>query len=239
MRTFLSDLRYGYRRLLATPGFTSVAVLSLALGIGANTAIFSFIDSVLLRSLPVAEPKRLVIFGDGKGRGIYGGAPDGPMTLFSWEQYKNFRSRNSVFEDVAAVNSREASLYAGISGAPEPLTANLVSGNYFALLGLKPVAGRFFDESADRSLGVTPDLVLNEGYWARRFHRSPAVIGQSVRIGGRSWNIVGVAPRGFFGTRLGESPDIWIPASMEQQMPGAIGTPELSDLMHDPFMQYL
>jgi hypothetical protein len=136
MESLIKDLRYGYRTLLRNPGFTAVAVLSLALGIGANTAIFSFINTVLLKTLPVRAPEQLVVFGQGKGRGIYGGPPDGSMDLFSWEQYKTFRKQNKSFEDILAVNSLPARLYLTLSGEnatglPESAQANLVSGNYF------------------------------------------------------------------------------------------------------------
>src|SRR5947209_12851832 len=132
MESLFKDIRYGYRTLLSNPGFTAVAVLSLALGIGANSAIFSFINTVLLRTLPVQEPGRLVVFGEGRGRGIFGGPPDGHMEMFGWEQYQNFRKQNSVFQDVLALNTRSARLYLTMSGenstgVPEPAQANLVS----------------------------------------------------------------------------------------------------------------
>jgi predicted permease len=238
MESLLKDIRYGYRTLLRNPGFTAVAVLSLAFGIGANTAIFSFINTVLLRTLPVHEPSRLVIFGEGRGRGIYDGPPDGSMEMFGWEQYHNFRKQNQVFEDVLAINTLPARLYLTISGenptgVPEPAQANLVSGNYFDVLGVRPVAGRFFDASADNAVGATPYVVLNDGFWERRFHRSPSVLGQPVRIGDRAYTIIGVAPRGFFGTRVGESPDLWLPVSMQDQMPGSRG------LLKEPLLQFM
>jgi len=237
MESIVKDIRYGYRTLLRNPGFTVVAVLSLALGIGANTAIFSFINTVLLKTLPVRAPDRLAIFGEGRGRGIYGGPPDGAMELFGWEQYRNFRKRNQVFEDVLAANSRPTRLYLTFSGenadTPEPAQANLVSGNYFDVLGVKPAAGHLFKAGMDDAPDANPYVVLNDGFWERRFHRSLSVVGRPLRIGGRSYTIVGVAPRGFFGTRVGESPDIWIPLSMQSQMPGSRGLPE------DPLTQFL
>ena len=238
MDNFLKDLRYGYRTLLRNPGFTAVAVVSLALGIGANTAIFSFLNTVLLRNLPVREPERLVIFGEGRGRGIYGGPPDSAMELFGWEQYQNFRKQNQVFEDVAAINSSPARLYLTMggensSGLPEAAQANLVSGNFFDMLGVQPAAGRFFHDSADAALGASPWVVLNDGYWERRFHRSQQAIGQPVRIGDRSYTVIGVAPRGFFGTKVGESPDLWLPVSMQDQMPGS------PKLLNERLMQFL
>ncbi|MDP9171946.1 MAG: ABC transporter permease, partial [Acidobacteriota bacterium] len=237
METLLKDIHYGYRTLLRNPGFTAVAVLSLALGIGANTAIFSFIDTVLLRDMPVRDPGRLVVFGEGKGRGIYGGPPDGSMDLFGWQQYQNFRSRNKVFEDVAATNSLPTRVYftltgEGASGVPEGAQANLVSGNFFDVLGVKPAAGRFFDATTDKAVGASAFVVLNYSFWASRFNRAQSVIGQPIRVGAQSFTVIGVAPRGFFGARLGESPDFWIPLSMQPRMPGA------HDLLTDALAQF-
>jgi len=238
METLIQDLRYGYRNLLRHPGFTSVAVLSLALGIGANTAIFSFIDTVLLRDLPVKQPERLVLFGDVKGRGIHFGPPDGPMTLFGWQEYQSFKNNNSVFEGVLAVNSQAARLYLTIpgenaTGAPESAQANLVSGNFFDVLGVRPAAGRFFDAGADRALDASPYIVLSDGFWERRFHRAASAIGQPIQIGGFSYTVIGVAPRGFFGIRLGEAPDMWLPLSMQSRMPGGI-----ENMMNDPQLHF-
>lgn len=238
MDAFLKDLRYASRTLLRNAGFSTVAVLSLALGIGANTAIFSFIDSVLIRSLPVSHPERLALFGQGTSRGTSGGPPDGPMELFSWEQYRRFREGNSVFEDVAAVNSRQNRVYVTVpgldsDGVPEPALSEPVGGNFFAVLGLRPQEGRFFDESADRSLGASPFMVVSDSYWTRRFHRSASVIGEPIRIGTIAYTVLGVAPKGFFGLDLSRSPDFWIPASMSDSLPGA------PPLLQKPLLHFL
>src|ERR1051326_2663827 len=157
----MRDIRYGYRNLVKNAGFTAVAVLSLALGIGANTAIFSFINTVLLEDLPVHHPEELVLFGAGKSRGVVAGAPDGAVELFSWREYQNFRKANSVFTDVFAVKSLLDRLYLtwqgeNSTGAPEYAQGSLVSGNFFDVLGLRPAAGRFFDASTDRAAGASP-----------------------------------------------------------------------------------
>jgi len=237
MESLINDIRYGYRTLLRNPGFTAVAVVSLALGIGANTAIFSFLNTVLLRTLPVQNPERLVIFGEGKGRGIFGGAPDTAMELFGWDQYRNFRRQNQVFEDVLAVNSLNSRLYATVSGenastTPEALQAQLVSGNFFDVLGLRPAAGQFFHSNVDDAPGSSTLIVLNDRFWESRFHRSPRVIGQPLRIADRLYTVVGVAPHGFFGMRPGESPDVWLPLSMQEQMPGS------PPLLKEPLLQF-
>src|SRR5260370_37289718 len=140
MESFLKDIRYGYRTLLNNPGFAAIAVLSLALGIGANTAIFSFINTVLLRSLPVHEPERLVSFGEAHSQGISGGPPDSSMELFSWSEYQNFRGQNQVFSDLLAINSTPARLYLTISGenspgVPEPAQAGSGNGRSFCAAG--------------------------------------------------------------------------------------------------------
>jgi predicted permease len=240
MESLLKDIRYGYRTLLRNPGFAAVAVISLAFGIGANTAIFSFIDTVLLKTLPVREPGRLAIFGEGQGRGVFGGPPDGPMELFGWEQYRNFRKQNQVFDDVLAINSSPARLYLIASGEnstgiPEPAQADLVSGNYFDVLGVKPAAGRFFNATADDALGASPFVVLNDGFWERRFHRSPSVLGLPLRIGEQVYTVIGVAPRSFFGTRVGGTPDIWLPVAMQDRMPGS----RTRGLLKEPLMQFM
>ena len=238
METLIQDLKYGYRNLLRHPGFTSVAVLSLALGIGANTAIFSFINTVLLRDLPVRQPERLVMFGDPKGRGVWGGPPDQPMSLFGWQEYQSFKNTNSVFEGVLAVNSTPTRLYLTIpgenaTGAPESAQANLVSGNFFEVLGVRPAAGRFFDAGADGALGASPYIVLSDGFWERRFHRAASAVGQPIQIGGFSYTVLGVAPRGFYGIRLGEAPDMWLPLSMQPRMPGGI-----ENMMNEPQLHF-
>jgi predicted permease len=238
MESFLKDLQYGYRTLLRSPGFTAVAVLSLALGIGANTAIFSFINIVLLRTLPVRQPEQLTIFGAGLSRGIYGGPPDSAMDLFGWEQYQKFRQQNQVFQDVLAISSMSQRLYVTISGEagaglPEATEAHLVSGNYFDMLGIRPAAGVVFHADADQKPGGSAFVVLNDRYWERRFHRSTAAIGQPIRIADRVYTVLGVAPRGFFGTVVGEAPDFWLPLAMQDQMPGAPG------MLKQPLRQFL
>jgi predicted permease len=225
MERFAQDLRFGYRNLLRLPGFTAVAILSLALGIGANTAIFSFINTVLLKTLPVGQPEQLALFGDALGRGIYGGIPAPNMTLFSWKQYQAFREQNSVFSDILAVNSLPARLYVMIpsersSGLAEPVLGSLVSGNFFDVLGLTPQIGRFFEPSVDQRVNGSPYIILSDRFWERRFHRDPGVVGQIIEIAGLTYTVTGVGPRGFFGIRLGDAPDLWLPLSMQAKMPG-------------------
>jgi predicted permease len=218
----MNDIRYGYRTLVKNPGFTAVAVLSLALGIGANTAIFSFIDTVLLRTLPVRDPESLVMFGQAKARGNGNGPANGPTELFSWREYRDFRTNNNVFEDILAVDSSTDRVYARLpNGAPEELLSTFVSGNFFDVLGVKPAAGRVFDSGVDKAPSASPLAVLSDAFWARRFDRNPAIVGQTFRLAQRDYTILGVAARNFFGTRVGEAPDMWVPVTMQPDFPTA------------------
>ena len=220
----MNDIRYGYRALLRNPGFTAVAVLSLALGIGANTAIFSFINTILLRDLPVRDPRNLVLFGEGARRGNSSDAANGSMDLFSWREYQDLRRGNGVFSDMLAVASFSNRVYANFAGGnPEGLLSTFVSGNFFEVLGVQPAAGRFFDATVDRAPGADPFAVLSDAFWERRFHRDPHAIGRPFRIGAREYTIIGVAPRDFFGTRVGELPDLWLPVTMQPEFPNADG----------------
>ncbi|MCU1330282.1 MAG: permease [Bryobacterales bacterium] len=224
MEHLLRDLRFGYRNLLRNPGFAAAAVVSLAIGIGANTAIFSFVNTILLKPLPVEDPQSLVLFGDGRGRGINTGPPTGAATLFAWPEYNEFRNQTSVFQDIVAIDSTTPRLYASFAhtsdGTREEVQSALVSGNFFAMLGVQPAAGRFFDVSADTTRGAAAWAVLSDAFWARRFHRDPSVVGSLLRMADRDYTIVGVAAKGFFGTRLGEVPDMWFPLTMKPTLPG-------------------
>src|SRR5262245_56516354 len=143
----LQDLRYGLRMLLKQKGFTTIAVLSLALGIGANTAIFSLMDAVMLRALPVSEPERLVLFGNAKSAGITVGTPDSSTDLFSYSMYRDVAQRNQVFSDLAAVHSFGSRVHGIVNnsnsaGELEQINAQMVSGTYFATLGVRSLLGR-------------------------------------------------------------------------------------------------
>lgn len=216
METLLKDLRYGYRTLLRNPGFTLVAVLSLALGIGANTAIFSFLNTILLRQLPVKDPQNLVLFGEGRSRGS---SSVGSGEMFSWRACNDFRAANRVFEDVIAVDTTTNRVYPDFGGAREGITATLVSGNFFHALGIKPEAGQIFDTGVDHA--ASPVAVLSDAFWARRFHRNREVVGHTFRLSNHDYTIIGVAARGFFGTRVGEVPDMWVPLTMQSDFANA------------------
>src|SRR5277367_5278703 len=221
MGTLLQDIRYGIRTLLKTPAVTFIAVLSLALGIGANTAIFSIIDALMLRSLPVKDPGRLVLFGNGSWMGIVGGAPGTKTDLISERQLRDFRKASHSFEGLCGVFSLPYTFHAVIAGAAssENVHAHMVTGNFFSVLGVNPAAGRLFSDAEDSPYGAHPDVVISYDWWERRFGSDKSALGKSIRIGDRLYTIVGVTPREFFGAAVGEAPDLWIPLSMQAQVP--------------------
>ena len=212
----LRDVRFAVRMLRKAPGFASAAVLTLALGIGANTAIFSFIEAVILKSLPVHNPKELVLFGPGDGSGNSDGFPNDDMNLFSYSIYRTIEQKCGVFSGVAAMGSfynQEHGLV-GPGSTIEPINVQLVSGTYFDVLGVNPAAGRLITDADDRVPGGSPIAVASYGWWTRRFGRDPTAIGKTVQIGDRSYTIVGVAQAGFQGTTVGDAPDVWVPLQM-------------------------
>ena len=206
------DLRYGARMLVKHPGFTCVAALTLALGIGANTAIFSLIDAVLLKTLPVNNPERLVLLG--RALGGKNGAQ------FPYRTYRQIRDQNEVLSGLLAYHPLRLSV--SVDGQPEPAVAGqLVSGNYYAALGVHAALGRTIVPDDDRAPGESPVCVISYNYWRRRFAGDPAVVGKTIHIGGAPFTIVGVTPPEFFGLEVGSSLDVSVPLMMQQQvMPG-------------------
>src|SRR5579863_387053 len=213
-----NDVRLSLRVLLRSPGFALVAILSLALGIGANTALFSLIDRVMLRSLPVVEPSELVLFGEGKWIGSTSGLPDRGWDLYSYRLYQSIREKTQAFSNVAAIDSIEFATHGTLAGEGRKLvSASLVSGSYFSLLGVRPAIGRVLTDADDAAAGAGAVAVASYAWW--QAHGSdPAIIGKAIEIEGVNYTIVGVAAPGFVGTMIGETPNLWIPLSMEKQI---------------------
>jgi predicted permease len=213
MQTLLQDLRYGARVLLKKPGFTLAAVLSLALGIGANTAIFTLVNALLLKPLPVAEPARLVsVFGtDEKNRGQFLNY----MGL-SYPNFKDYRDENQVFDGLLA--HQQIALNLATSQEPQQVTGEIVSGNYFDVLGVKAAAGRTFLPEEDRTPGAHPVAVLSHSLWQTRFGGDRTLVGKTVRLNNQSFTVVGIAPENFRGTNLLAPADLWVPLMMHEQV---------------------
>jgi predicted permease len=205
------DLRYSLRTLRRSPVFLAVAILSLALGIGANSAIFSLIDAVMLRNMPVQEPERLVQFEKIR--------PEGNRGAFSYQLFTYFREHSQSFTDIFAEN-KSARPEIAFKGADERVNAELVSGSYHSVLGLEPAAGRLLNPSDDRVPGASPVAVISYRYWKRRFALDPGVIGKSFTLNGSVFTIIGVTPKEFFGTIAGRDPEVTFPLSMARQVTG-------------------
>ncbi|MET0649041.1 MAG: ABC transporter permease, partial [Pyrinomonadaceae bacterium] len=207
MKSFWQDVRYGARALWKSPGFTLVAALSIALGIGANAAISSLVNATLLRRLPVAEPERLAFVFSGTQGGLY--------STTSYPDYVDFRDRSEVFEGLAARGGISASLGAG-DGA-DLVAGSIVSGNYFEVLGVPAARGRVLTPEDDRTPGAHPVVVLSHGFWQRRFGGAE-VVGREVNLNGQSFTVVGVLPAEYTGVDLGRADDIYVPMSMQAVM---------------------
>ncbi len=204
------DLRYGFRTLRNNAGFSTVAIITLALGIGANTTVFSVLNAVLLRDLAVDDPGRLVSFT--------------PETSFSYPDYLDFRQQNSSFDGLCAVYGAVASLSGG--DVADSVLGEVVSANYFAVAGVRPLLGRGFVEEEDSH--PSPVVVLSYALWRRNFGADAGVLGKTVRINGSGYTVIGIAPEGFRGVQRGVAADFWAPLSMAEhvmrgrQKPGSL-----------------
>jgi predicted permease len=219
-----ADLRFGARLLLQKPGFTAVAALTLALGIGANTAIFTIFDALLLRPLPVRDPSRLVLFDSSAGEGTStGDAPTGRWRLFSTEVYAFLRTQPLPFESLAAFRSGEAPVSARLagesadSGPAQRAQAHLVAGTFFAVLGVPAALGRTLKEDDDRP-NAAPAAVVSDGFWKTRLHGDESIVGKVALLNGTAFTIVGVMPPGFFAERVRRPADFWIPLVFQPQI---------------------
>jgi predicted permease len=215
--SLLQDLRYGFRRLRQSPGFALVCVITLALGIGANTAIFTLVDAVMLKSLPVQNPNQLYRLGNNGNCCILGGMQD-EWAIFSYDLYKQFRDHQPEFSQMAAFEGSVENLNVrrgGASGPAEPFIGEFVSGNYFSTLGLGALAGRMITPEDDKA-GATAVTVMSYRTWQQNFGLDPSVIGTTLNIDQVPYTVVGIAPPGFFGDQLRpDPPGFWMPLSTE------------------------
>ncbi|MFN2566031.1 MAG: ABC transporter permease [Gemmatimonadaceae bacterium] len=207
MDTLVQDLRYAVRQLTRSPGFTLVAVATLALGIGANTALFTMAEAVLARPLPgVSANERLVWLAPINARG-------GRALMMSYPDYVDYRDRSGVFADLAAFEGTRFSLSTG--GEPERVRGQIVSGNFFSVLGTPMQLGRGLTAEDDRTPGAHPVVVISHGLWQRRFEGDPTVIGRRLLVNGAPFTVVGVAPERFNGPTHAEPNDLWMPITMQ------------------------
>ncbi len=204
--TLSQDLRYASRMLIKSPGFTTVTVLTLALGIGANTGLFSLVNSVLLGNLPVRNPQELVVvkYTDSLSREA--------NEDFSYPMYQSMRDKNSVFANVLSRSGLDFN--ASYGGQSERAVGEMVSGNYFETLGVQPFLGRLIGPEDDLTPGAHPVAVLSYGYWQRRFGSDPDVVGKDITLNNKSIRVIGITPPGFYGTEMARNPDIRVPMMM-------------------------
>lgn len=228
-----ADLKYAVRMLLKAPGFTAVALLTLALGIGANTAIFSLVDAVMLRQLPVRDPGQLVLLTDPAERGMNMGTSGGARPLLTYNEYLSLRDQNQIFKGLMAAESDTQKpdidwSAANQAAAPAAAQIQLVSSNYFSVLGVDAYRGRTFAADEGQKVGAGAVAVMRYGYWKSHFHLDPAVIGRSFKLHGHPFTVIGVTPPGFYGQDVGYQADLWLPISMQAEaVPGR-------DRLHDP-----
>ena len=227
MGTFWQDLRYGARMLIKARGFTAIAVLSLALGIGANTALFSVVDVMLLKKLPVKEPERLVLFRSVAQREFNAGSYTGNsnidpatglqnMTSFPYQSFQRMREQDSALSDVFAFGN--VGLNVSADGQADVASGQAVSGNYFAGLGVQPLLGRLLTEEDDQA-AASAAAVLSYRYWKQRFGGNPTAVGRQINLNNVGFTIIGIAPPGFEGTmQAGSTQDVTIPIAWEPQI---------------------
>jgi predicted permease len=212
MRAILQDLQYAVRTLRKSPGFSVIAVVSLALGIGANTAIFGLLDQLLLRTLPVREPGRMVGMA---ARGNHYGSNWG-MNAMSYPMYRDFRDKAEVFDGVIARRAFTSNL--GYGGQTERAIVELVSGNYFPVLGVPAALGRVLSPEDDRQKGAHPVVVLAYDYWQSRFGADPRLLNQTININSVPFTVIGVAQAGFQGVEIGDATQMFVPVMMQEQI---------------------
>ena len=208
VETLIQDLRYGLRQLRRNPGFAAVAVLTLALGIGANTAIFSLIDAILLKTLPVQKPEQLFLFR--------WESPHVTTDALPYPLFDRIRSNTHAFEAMSAFCNADLATF--VDGKPGLAAGQLVSGNFFSMLGVRTIAGRTFNFAEDRVPGGDPVAVISYRYWKRQFGLDPSAVGKSITLNGSPFTVVGITGPNFDGISVGDPPDIWVPMMMQVQV---------------------
>jgi putative ABC transport system permease protein len=207
---FWQDLRYGARMLVKNSGFSLIAIIMLAAGIGANTAVFSVVNAVLLKPLPVAQPDELV--------SLYTSDFSGPRYgASSFLDYVDLRDRADVLSGLIAY-WRQSVRLKSVEQAEDFITADIVTGNYFDVLGVRPAAGRAFLPEEDRTPGTHPVAVISHRCWQRRFGGDPSMVGRTIELNNLRFTVIGIAPAKFSGLVRGISCDVWVPMMMTPQM---------------------
>ncbi len=218
----LQDLRYASRQFFRNPVFTLVAVASLAIGIGANTAIFSVLNAAMLKSLPVRDPGGLVMLTDPSGGGVSSGLTTGDRNTLTYSEFTQIRDHATTLDGLCAAQTQLNRWQVRVSGGPqEEAQAKLVSEEYFSVLGIEPAIGRFFSRADEKGRGADPYAVVSYDYWQRRFSGNVSVLGTQIKLLGATLTVIGVAPPGFTGESVGDRPDFWMPMLMQPVvMPG-------------------
>jgi predicted permease len=222
------DFRHAVRILAASRGFTLVAVLSLALGIGANTAIFSLVNSVLISTLPVRNPQELVMLTDPQSSGVSMGVESGERSLVTYTEFRELQEQNRTLRSLMASQSGLRRIDARVAGGqPEAINIRMVSASYFSTLGVSAVLGHTFDARQEPTPGTAPFAVISYEYWQRRFGGYADVLGRPIALSGGVLSVIGVMPAPFFGETVGDRPDAWVPLAMQATvLPGR-------DWLHD------
>ena len=227
MSSMIQDIRYALRQLRRSPGFTLTVVITLALGIGANTAIFTLVHGILLRTLPVGDPAQLYRIGDNSDCCVDGGFPGdasetGDFSIFSYDLYKYLRANTPEFEQLAAVQSWVGQQWAVRRGnaLPKGLHGEFVSGNYFNTLGIGAYSGRVFTDNDDTPASA-PTVVLSYDAWQGDYAADPTIVGSTIYLQAKPFTVAGIAARGFFGDRVIDTPpDFWLPLETEPYVDG-------------------
>ncbi len=217
METLLQDLRFAFRALAKNPGFSAIAILTLALGIGANTALFSVVNAVMMRPLPVQDAQRLVTLTNPGAAGMQNGTSDGERSLVTYQEFEGLRDENQIFSNILTFSSTSysAPVSLGSSSDATPANVSMVSGGYFPTLGVDPMLGHTFGVEVDKGRNAHPIAIVSYGYWDRKLARDPSAVGRKIHIRNMLFEVGAVMPPDFFGVVVGDSPDIWIPLMMQ------------------------